>query len=249
MTRWKCICAYDGTDFAGWQIQAKGEITLQGTLEDRLKAIFKQHIRIHASGRTDTGVHAEAQVFHFDAEWHHSIEELLRALRSGLSQSLLITNVSAADTRFHARYSATRKHYAYYLHENYASPLDARYYWSLRSPPLDINRMRQAAQYLLGTHDFSAFGATRSTEDEKENPVKDMRRLEITRIDENKIRIDTEASGYLYKMARSLVGCLVDVGRGKLDPQKVKDILESKTRTYLVATAPAQGLRLVRVYY
>lgn len=248
--RWKCTCAYDGTEFAGWQIQARGEVTVQGTLEKRIAGIFKQPIRIHGSGRTDSGVHAEGQVFHFDADWKHSTPQLLAALHMGLPAGLQILSLELVPDTFHARYSATGKHYAYYLNEEHASVFETRYYWSIGKQALNIKAMQLAAKHLLGTHDFSAFGASRGNgAEEKENPVKEMRRLDITRLEGTRIRIDTEASGYLYKMVRSLVGTLVEVGLGKLSADEIPLILTSKQRTYKVPTAPAQGLRLVKVYY
>ncbi len=246
--RWKCICAYDGTDYAGWQLQAKGEVTIQGTLERRLEAIFKHPIRIHGSGRTDTGVHAAAQVFHFDADWNHPSLDLFQAFRSALPKSLQILSIEPVSHDFHARFSATGKHYTYYLYEGFAPVFENRYYWSLGRFKLNLEAMHEAAQKLIGTHDFSAF-ATNSRADEKEDPVKNMWRLDITRLDGPRIRIDTEASGYMYKMVRAIVGGLFDIGIGKLTPQDISTILESKQRTYIIQTAPAQGLRLMRVFY
>lgn len=238
--------AYDGTDFEGWQSQRSGN-TVQDHIERRLAQIFQEPIRIHGSGRTDAGVHAKAQVFHFDGAWHHPEEHLLRALRSGFPDAIQVTRVKQVSDSFHARYSATGKRYRYRLYEGFALPAENRYCWSLGNRKTDIAPMRAGAARLLGEHDFTAFAANRRDES-KENPVKELRKLDITR-QGPRITITTEASGYLYKMVRSLVGALVDVGVGKLTPDDLEAILESGRRTARVATAPPQGLSLERVFY
>lgn len=246
--RWKCTCAYDGTDFFGWQSQVGGN-TLQDILEARLTTVFKKPIRIHGSGRTDSGVHAHGQVFHFDFDWKHSADALREALVSGLPASIRIYDLEHVGNDFHARFSAKGKYYAYQIYLGYAPPHETRYYWSLGNRKLDVDLMQDAAQRLLGLHDFRAFAATRGDGSEAdENPLKEMRRLDI-KVDGPRIRIETEASGYLYKMVRSLVGCLVDVGLGKLNPEAIEATLKSKKRTEQIVTAPPQGLWLEQVYY
>jgi len=244
--RWKCGCAYDGTDFFGWQSQAGGN-TVQDFLEARLREIFKQPIRVHGSGRTDSGVHALGQVFHFDAAWSHPVWKLLRALQTGLPAGIQVTAVEAIDEGFHARFSAQGKQYVYRLYEGLAPPDAMRYTWSLGSRKLDVERMNAAAQRLIGTHDFTAFGAKRGDKSE-DNPVKDLRRLELTR-DGPRITLTTEASGYLYKMVRSLTGTLVAVGLGQLTPDAVESTLITRQRVQQVSTAPAKGLWLMQVFY
>lgn len=242
--RWKCICAYDGTDLYGWQSQAGGN-TVQDLLEQQLKDIFKSAVRIHGSGRTDSGVHARGQVFHFDAEWKHKPAELLQALSSGLPGSIQVSSIKKVNSDFHARYSVLSKRYIYTVFLGYAPPFEVRYCWSLGKRGIDVDLMRKAAGKLLGTHDFSAFGIRTSA---KENPVKDLRRLDI-RVHGPHMKIVTEASGYLYKMVRSLVGSLVDVGLGKLTPEDIDEILKTCKRTHKVSTAPPWGLSLDKVFY
>jgi len=249
--RFKCLCAYDGTDFYGWQSQAGGN-TVQDFIEARLAVVFKKPIRIHGSGRTDSGVHAKGQVFHFDADWPHDTVTLHRALRGGLPQGIQVSRVSLAPAHFHARYRATGKRYSYNLFIGEAPPMETRYAWSLgeRALGLDVAAMQAAAQSLLGEHDFSAFSAARGkgSNDENENPVKDLRRLDIVRKG-CRVKVTTEASGYLYKMVRSLVGALVEVGLGKVDPGELVRIRDSGKRTVAVPTAPARGLCLEKVFY
>lgn len=244
--RWKCVVAFDGTDFFGWQSQAGGN-TVQDYIERRLDVIFKQPVRIHGSSRTDSGVHAAGLVFHFDAEWKHPVKHLLRALRVGLPKGILIVSVKHVGDTFHARYSASGKRYIYRIVEGWSLPFESRFTYSLENRKLDVEKMKEAAAILVGMHDFSAFAADRGDGSE-ENPVKDLRVLLVSRRGRN-IKIVFEGSGFLYKMARSIAGALIDVGTGKLAPEHVRKILESKVRTSLVVTAPAHGLTLEKVFY
>lgn len=244
--RFRVECAYDGTNFAGWQSQVT-KMTVQDTIESRLEVMFEQPVRIHGSGRTDAGVHANGQVFHFDAPWEHGTEALKRALQAGFSHAIQIIEVEEVKEDFHARYGATGKRYVYRLFRGQASPFDVRYSWSFFGEALNVSLMQRAAALLLGLHDFTAFAAKR-IDGTKENPVKDLRRLDV--IEEGPWLIfKTEASGYLYKMVRSLVGTLVEVGRGKLTIEEVQALLEKKVRTAAVVTAPPQGLFLDKVFY
>ncbi len=242
--RWKCVCAYDGTSFAGWQSQAGGK-AIQDVIEARLAQIFKAPVRIHGSGRTDSGVHARAQVFHFDAAWPHATEKLLAAFRVGLPAAIQIKSVRAVAPGFHARFDATGKRYDYYVHLGDADPFTRPFCWTLFKP-LDVPAMQAAAAVLKGKHDFRAFTALNGTE--REDTVRTVRRLDVTRRG-RAIHITAEADGFLYKMVRSLAGVLVTVGEGKLTPAGVKKILLSRERTAVVQTAPPQGLFLTKVYY
>lgn len=244
--RWRAECAYDGTYYLGWQSQVQGR-TLQDTLEARLFAIFKEKVRVHGSGRTDTGVHARAQVFHFDAAWPHGAQVLKKALSTGLPSDLQVHKLEEAPEGFHARYSVTGKRYIYRMYLGYASPFDTRYVWSLGDATLDISKMQAAALPLLGVHDFSAFAAFRP-DGSPESPVKDLRRLEF-RQDGPWVELVTEASGYLYKMVRTLTGAFVAVGRGKCAPEVLGRILESRLRPPALITAPPKGLILEHVFY
>ncbi|GAB4286752.1 MAG TPA: tRNA pseudouridine(38-40) synthase TruA [Opitutae bacterium] len=244
--RWKCYCAYDGTDFLGWQSQAGGD-TIQDIIESRLEAIFKEPIRIHGSGRTDSGVHARAQVFHFDADWPYESGALLRAFASGLPASIQVFSAEIASGDFHARYSAKGKRYAYYCELGQTSPFDARYTWSLYKVHPDVEQMNTAAQKLLGRRDFTALGANRA-DGSKDNPMKNLRVLRFEQAG-TRLRLVTEGSGYLYKMVRALMGTLLNVGLGKLSIEGLVEILQTKERTPLVHTAPAHGLFLEKVFY
>ncbi len=242
--RWKCVCAYDGTAFAGWQSQAGGA-AIQDVIEARLAQIFKGLVRIHGSGRTDAGVHAVGQVFHFEAEWRHGADKLLAALRFGLPPAIQIKSVRPAAADFHARFQATGKRYVYHVHLGDADPFTRPYCWTVFRP-LDVKAMQAAAAALCGRHDFRAFTARNGPE--REDTVRDLRRLDVA-VRGRRLRITAESAGFLYKMVRSLAGVLVAVGEGRLSVEDVRGMLRAGARTPAVQTAPAQGLFLVKVFY
>jgi len=242
--RWKCVVAYDGTTFNGWQSQEGGN-TIQDLIERQLAKIFGGKIRIEGSGRTDSGVHARAQVFHFDAAWRHGGEKLRKALHTGLPRSILLRSLQPARADFHARFDATGKIYRYHLHLGEADPFEINYCWSLNRE-LDWTAVRAAAKILRGKHDFWAF----SGENDRtyETTVRDLRRLDLQRKG-RRVTFTFEADGFLYKMVRSLTGALVNAGLGKVKPEELAALLKSRRRIPTVVTAPPQGLFLMRVLY
>lgn len=245
--RFKGTVAYDGTDLEGWQSQTNGN-TVQDILESRLAFLLEKPTRIFGSGRTDSGVHARGQVFHFDSEWSHPVEQLLRGFQSNVPETIQVSRIEEVPETFNARSSATGKRYMYHVYEGYASPFETRYCWSLGNRrKLDCEAMRAGAVSLLGRHDFTAFAGTHAKNLDP-NPVKTLWRLEVER-DGPRVRVITEGSGYMYKMVRSLVGALVHVGLGKLSANSIREILESRVRTARVITAPARGLFLDEVFY
>lgn len=244
--RWKCICAYDGTHFEGWQRQPNGN-AVQNQIEATLSKIFAINVQIHGSGRTDAGVHADGQCFHFDAHWQHPPEKLIRALHALLPTSIQIKSVRSVSDDFHARFSVTGKRYKYRIYLGRAKPSDDRYVWACRDIPLDLEAMNAAAQRLIGTHDFTAYSASHS-KDNDPNPTKTIHSLSVTQRGKY-LTLTAEGSGFLYKMVRSFAGALYAVGRGRLSPADVSEILASKQRTHRIVTAPGQGLSLDRVFY
>ena len=246
--RWKCVCAYDGTAFSGWQSQQGGG-AIQDVIEARLGQMLGGLVRVHSSGRTDAGVHALGQVFHFDAAWKHGPERLRAALRTGLPATIQLKSLRAVPTEFHARFTATGKVYVYHIFLGDADPFTRPFAWAIERPlgkSLDVEAMQAATEVLRGKHDFRAFSALNGPP--KDDTVRDLRRLELVRRGP-RVRITAEADGFMYKMVRSLVGGLVSVGEGKLTPAQLREILQSGKRTPLVQTAPPQGLFLVKVYY
>ena len=243
-TRWKCVVAYDGTPFAGWQSQAGG-VGIQDVIEARLAEVLGVSLRIHGSGRTDAGVHARGQVFHFDGQWRHGPEKLLAAARSGLPLAIQLKSIRAVAADFHARFHATGKRYVYHLHLGDADPFTRPYSWPIFKA-LDVGAMRAAAGVLRGSHDFRAFAALNGPE--REDTVRTLRRLEVVGRG-RRVRIIAEADGFLYKMVRSLTGVLVAAGEGRLATAKVRQILDNRKRIPDVQTAPPQGLFLEKVFY
>jgi tRNA pseudouridine38-40 synthase len=242
--RFKAVCAYDGGRFHGWQSQANA-VAVQDVIEKALAAVLGEPVRIHGSGRTDTGVHALAQVFHFDAAWPREPARLLAAIGTRLPAGVRVKTLVRARPDFHARFDATGKRYHYRIHLGWADPFEEPYCWSV-ARPLDLAAMQRTARLLSGRHDFAAFRAWNN--DERETTVRDLRRFELRRRG-RRLRIVLEADGFLYKMARSLAGTLVAVGSGRIGPDDAAALLESRRRVPEVTTAPAHGLFLERVFY
>lgn len=244
--RWRCTCAYDGTEYAGWQKQPSKD-SVQDAIEEALGKVFQSPVRTIGAGRTDAGVHARGQVFHFDQDWKHGKAKMLQALRSFLPADISPRTIEPVSHSFHALSSSRGKRYTYRAVEGWAMPEDERFSLSLKNQKFNLEEMKKAACFLLGKHDFSAFSASRG-KGERENPVKEIWIFEINR---TAVGYDfvVEGSGFLYKMVRSMVGGLFEVGRGKINALKIKDVLESCERTEVVVSAAAKGLCLDKVYY
>lgn len=242
--RWKCGCSYDGTDYAGWQIQ-EGALSIQQAIEECLAEILKQKTKIVGSGRTDAGVHAEEQVFHFDFDWRHEPSSLVDALSSLLPESITVKYVEPVDESFHARFSAVSKYYQYKIYLGKAPAVENRFCWSLYGN-IDIESMAKAMRLLKGKHDFAAFAANRGVE--YESTVRTICRSEML-LDDRYMYLNFQADGFLYKMVRSLVGAVANVGLGRLSLEAFSNLIETAERTPMVFVAPANGLFLKKVYY
>lgn len=243
--RYRLDLSYDGSAFAGWQIQP-GRTTVQQVVEECLARLLGSPVRAHASGRTDAGVHARQQVIHFDFEPIGFLNGLVPALNSLLPAEVRVMRAQCVSFQFHARLSAKAKEYRYFIYCGpVLPPFIHRYCWHLPQR-LDIQVMQQAAKLLVGTHDFASFTANPN------RPVADTRRhLSVLQVRKRgfNVEIRAQADGFLYKMARSLVGFLVRVGKGELAPSTARRILAARQRTAEVPTAPPNGLFLWRVYY
>ena len=244
--RWRCDCAYDGTEFSGWQKQPDGK-AVQDHINAALEEVFHHSVKTVGAGRTDAGVHAKNQVFHFDKDWVHGEEAMIQAIRSHLPKGISPRKIRKVGPRFHAHLSARGKQYRYRTVKGWAMPQDERFMLSLKKLRLSVQDMEQAAQFFLGENDFSAFAASRG-KDVPENPLKHVWKVDITARGE-KLDFVIEGSGFLYKMVRSMVGALLDVGSGKLAPEEINQILKSGKRTEVVVSAPAHGLSLEKVFY
>lgn len=235
---------YDGTNYCGWQIQRKTN-SIQQTLEKTLRKILQEKIKLIASGRTDAGVHAQAQVANFKTNSSISLTKLQRALNGLLPDDLVITGIEEAGLDFHSRFDAKSKVYRYII-LNRAYPCahlrNRAYFYSF---PLNTKLMQDESRVLLGRHNFHSFQSGGSAE---KNPVRTIKKLKIT-ADRPFIYIDIEADGFLYNMARNIVGTLIEVGRGRLKKGGLKAILLAKNRRLAGPTAPAKGLCLMKVNY
>jgi len=244
--RWRCLCAYDGTEFNGWQKQTNRQ-SVQDKIEESLAKIFDHPIRTIGAGRTDAGVHASGQVFHFDAFWKHPPQALLQALRVNLPKGISPRAIDQVSSRFHAHLSARGKRYLYRICPGWAMPNDDRFVHSMKNRILNIDAMQVAADRFVGERDFAAFSANRGNGDD-EPTVRKVWRMEWA-IRRGELHFITEGSGYLYKMVRSMVGSMIDVGQGRMSVDEISSILESCIRTERVVTAPAKGLSMEKVFY
>ena len=246
--------AYDGAGFHGWQRQPDKR-TVQGHLETVLSRLFKTEILLNGTSRTDAGVHALGQQASFKADVNIPVEKLARVVNNALcgceKGSFAISPVRIVEAEekppeFHARFDAKGKTYIYKINNTETIDIFQRSYVYHVAEPLDLDAMRQAAKLLTGTHDFKSFEASGSTP--RETTVRTIFGMELLR-NGDMIELHVTGDGFLYNMVRILTGTLVDVGRGRLRPQQMSDILAAKDRQTAGHTAPPFGLYLAKVYY
>lgn len=239
------IIEYDGTGYCGWQVQKNG-ISVQQKLEEAVTCAVGKKTAVHSAGRTDAGVHALGQVAHFDAHTDIPADKFFYVLNTLLPDDIRIRRSYEADADFHARFSAKGKHYRYVIRNAREKGAVDRLYCMFEPVPLDLEKMREAAKHIEGTHDFAAFCAAGT--DIKGSTVRTVYSVEVTR-EHDYIYIDVKGNGFLYNMVRIIAGTLMGVGKGKLTPEAVKNAIKTKDRTLAGATAQPQGLFLVEVYY
>ena len=244
----KLTIEYDGTDFYGWQVQIKSQRTVQAEIEKALKKIFKKHVTLFGSGRTDSGVHALGQAANFHAATKLPIATIQTALNANLPKDIAVVDIEEVGPRFHARFSVKSKTSRYTILNRPARCALQRRFCLFYPYPLNLRSMRAEARALVGRHDFKSFQAANPSRDEKATTVRTVRGVEIKRKDDF-IHIDIEVDGFLYKMVRNIVGTLLEVGRGKIKPEAVREILESGDRRKAGKTMPAHGLALLWVRY
>tara|TARA_R110002110_G_scaffold415612_7_gene652374 strand:+ start:179850 stop:180587 length:738 start_codon:yes stop_codon:yes gene_type:complete len=245
MTRYKLTVEYDGTDYVGWQRQDNGP-SIQSELEAAVLAFCGEAAVVHGAGRTDAGVHAEAQMAHVDIEKDVDADTVRDAMNHFLLDvPISVLRAEAVDDDFHARYAATARHYRYRILNRRPQPaLDARRVWWVRVA-LDADAMADAAQELLGHHDFTSFRATLC---QAKSPVKTLDRLDVMRHGDEVV-IEASAPSFLHHQVRNFVGTLKLVGEGKWTRGDVRNALAARDRAAGGPTAPASGLYLVRVDY
>lgn len=249
MPRYKLTIEYNGTNFIGWQKQKKG-FSIQGTIEKAAKNFLQSEVDLIVAGRTDAGVHAEAQVAHLDIFKKLKIKNILFGLNFYLSkekfgEDISIKKVNKVDANFNARFCAKKKTYKYKIYNNESrSPMHAYNTWWV-SQKLNIVDMKKASKYLLGNHDFSSFRASGC---QALSPVKTLDKIAIIK-KKNIITLTFTARSFLYNQVRIMTGTLKDVGSGLINPIALKRILQKKKRTSSGVTAPSKGLTLYKVYY
>lgn len=245
MPRYRIDLAYDGSEYAGWQIQPSKR-TVQHTLERVLAELWGEKVKIHGSGRTDQGVHARHQVAHFDLRATLRPEVIVRAMNARLPDDIRIWRARIVPPTFHARRDVVSKEYRYFIWNGSLLP---PWLWRYRTHVrrrLDLTAMGAAAAVLVGRHDFAAFAA--NPDREVGSTVRELFRLEI-RKRSSEVVIVAEGEGFLYRMVRSLAGFLIRVGEGAVAPSETEAILASRVRTARVPTASPQGLFLWKITY
>ena len=267
----KLTLQYDGTDYSGWQVQSQGSgvegresevktqkniITIQGILQEKIRKITGEDTKVVGAGRTDAGVHAFVQVAAFKTQSNLEPQVFLRAINANIPHDIRVINAEGCSEDFHPRYSAKNKTYSYRIsHKGAYAVFLRRYSWQIPYQ-LNCDLMKEAAECLIGTHDFSCFRASGCS---SKNPVRTIFKIEIVedsfvdfmnfKFNVPLIKISIQADAFLRHMVRNIVGTLVEVGRGRLSVSRIKEILELKDRRFSGPTAPAQGLFLEEINY
>lgn len=248
MYSYKCITAYEGTRYNGWQKQGNTNNTIQEKIEEILTKMLEEPVEIIASGRTDAGVHALGQVFHFHLSKEiSSAEEFLADINNYLPKDIRILSLDACSDRFHARLNAEKKTYQYRIDTSLYGNLFLRSTTHHISTPLDIKAIRKGAGYLLGTHDFKSFCSNKRM---KKSSIRTIYDIQIEEDTARQLLLFTfTGNGFLYNMVRILSGTLIEIGLGLRSPEDIPNILEGRERNLAGHTAPAKGLFLMQVFY
>ncbi|WP_199535078.1 MULTISPECIES: tRNA pseudouridine(38-40) synthase TruA [unclassified Roseburia] len=242
---YKMILQYDGSRYSGWQVQGNTEQTIQGKLQSVLEKMTGEEIEIHGSGRTDAGVHAMGQVANFKLQSAYEPEEIKRYCNQYLPEDIVVLEVSEVPLRFHSRLNAIKKTYCYRIFLGEKPDVFRRKYVTPVAENLDINKMKAAAEVLLGTHDFTSFCGNRHFKKSAVRTIYEIRLEEKT----DELDIYFTGNGFLQNMVRILTGTLLEVGTGKQEVCEMKEILEGRNRSLAGTMAAAKGLVLVNVEY
>ena len=245
MRTYKLTISYDGSRYQGWQRQATTDNTIQFVLEWSIGKLVGYRVQVDGSGRTDAGVHAIAQVFHFDSELKMSKEQWRRAMNALLPADIRMQDVEKVREDFHARFDAISKRYDYYLSYDVDNPFLQRYRAFYRGR-LNIERMKECAALFVGTHDFTSFTSSRI--DSRKSRVRTITMCTIEETADG-LHFRLEGNSFLRYMVRMIVGTLIEAGRDRLSVQEVKAMLEAKDKEACRYKAPGSGLYLVEVRY
>lgn len=240
----KLVIEYDGKDFNGWQKQPN-KLNIQGTIEKAIEEITGEEVELNASGRTDAGVHAIAQVANFKTDSMLPVEKFKIAINSKIKKSIRIISSEEVDERFHSRLTCKRKTYRYVINNSEHGSAIYRNYETHIPQKLDVERMKEAAKYFEGEHDFKAFKASGTS---SKSSVRTIYKADVYK-NEDRICIELTGNGFLYNMVRIISGTLVDVGIGKINPSEIENIIKEGKRENAGKTLPPQGLFLVKVEY
>ncbi|MFW6065733.1 MAG: tRNA pseudouridine(38-40) synthase TruA [Planctomycetota bacterium] len=242
----KLVIAYRGSNYHGWQRQADGLPTVQEVIETAAARVLGERVSVNGASRTDAGVHAAGQVASMKtANFAIPLENLRRALDGKCPDDVAVRSAEEVATDFHASRSAAGKTYRYRIHVAPAKPVMLSEQVCLCRPALDVERMRRAAVRLVGTHDFAGFA---SAADERESTVRTLFRCDVG-ADGDEVRLRVTGDGFLYHMVRNIAGTLMEIGRGRWEPERIDEILSSGDRRRAGPTAPAEGLTLLCVHY
>ena len=244
MRRIKLTVAYDGTNYCGWQVQPNG-ITIEEVLNKAICTLTGEEIAVIGASRTDSGVHAMGNIAVFDTGSRIPAERFSYALNQRLPEDIVVTKSEEVSLDWHPRYQNSLKTYEYHILNTKTPVPTKRLYNCFVSFDLDVNRMRQGAQYLLGEHDFAAFCCIRTN---AKTTVRTVTDLQIP-LKPEEITIRITGNGFLYNMVRIIAGVLIRVGRGFYEPEKVLELLEGRERKKEAVTAPPQGLCLMEIVY
>ncbi|ATF10786.1 tRNA pseudouridine(38-40) synthase TruA [Brevibacillus sp. HB1.4B] len=244
MKRLRCVLAYDGTDFSGFQVQPD-QVTVQGEIEAALNRVTGEDIQVFGSGRTDAGVHARGQVIHFDTSSNIPMDKWRFVLNNQLPDSIVIRTVEEVDASFHARFDVQVKEYRYCIDNTPVADVFRHRYADHVRFPLDVDAMQQAAHYLVGEHDFTSFCSAKTYVEDKVRTVYGV----TVEKSGDEVWVTCRGNGFLYNMVRIIVGTLVEVGQGKRNPAELREILAACDREKAGKTAPAKGLIMWEVVY
>lgn len=240
--------AYDGTGYCGWQRQPNGR-TVEDALNLALARLLKEEIQVIGASRTDSGVHAYGNVAVFDTESRIPAEKLSYAVNQGLPDDIRVVSSFEVPLDFHPRHTDSQKTYEYHIRvSDIPFPTNRLYAHSIHGK-LDVEKMREAAVYIIGEHDFTSFCSVDTQVEDKVRTVYTLDVTEKREPDGSEIVIHIEGSGFLYNMVRIIAGTLIQAGQGRIRPEEVKDIIEAKDRKKAGPTAPAKGLFLVKIDY
>lgn len=242
MKRIKLIVAYDGTNYSGWQVQPNAE-TIEGVLNSTLSQLLHEEIKVTGASRTDAGVHSLGNVAVFDTNTRIPPEKIVYALNPFLPDDIVVQDSCEVPGDFHPRHCSSKKTYEYkILNRTFSLPtrrLDTYFQYG----KLDVDKMQAAAEYLVGTHDFKSFCSANTS---VETTVRKIYSLQVEK-QGDVITIRVTGSGFLYNMVRIIAGTLIQAGRGELEPEKIRDILEARDRKAAGPTAPAHGLTMTGI--